>query len=180
MLRGNRKYEEALECYEKCREEYEDVPSLYYGIGDCYVHMGKRQEAIPLFEKMLELDPEDARANDMLTDIYSWLLENKRDKKYLEKGIVHADRQLELTQEAYYYIARGILYLNGCVWDKAEADFMEAAKLDPENGYAYGNAGRTFRYQGQYEQARKMLEKAFQLGKDEDVYKRQAVQCQNQ
>ena len=79
--------------------------------------MGKRQEAIPLFEKMLELDPEDARANDMLTDIYSWLLENKRDKKYLEKGIVHADRQLELTQEAYYYIARGILYLNGCVWD---------------------------------------------------------------
>ena len=168
MLRGNRKYEEALECYEKCREEYEDVPSLYYGIGDCYVHMGKRQEAIPLFEKMLELDPEDARANDMLTDIYSWLLENKRDKKYLEKGIVHADRQLELTQEAYYYIARGILYLNGCVWDKAEADFMEAAKLDPENGYAYCNAGRTYRYQGQYEQARKMLEKAFQLGKDED------------
>jgi len=71
-------------------------------------------EAIPLFEKAIELDPEFARAHADLSIAYAFLDIYQAEKKYMDKIDYHADRALlndpklpqSLYAKAMYHIVR--------------------------------------------------------------------------
>ena len=63
--------------------------------------------------------------------------------------------------------------------EKAQEDFREAARLEPDNAYAYYNWACMLKYAGQYEEAVEMFEKAISLRteKESTVFFRGLGEC---
>ena len=70
---------------------------------------------------------------------------------------------------AYYYIERGLLYLEAGEWDLAEADFLKAAELEPNNTYAYNNQGCIYKYTEQYERAVELFKKSIEVMEENET-----------
>lgn len=165
MLRNGERFEEALKYYRKYEEIHpdNDFDNLYYYIGECLTNMGKRTEGLKNYEKALELNPDHRRANNKIARIYTRVMEETGDSGYLERAVPYANRQLELTDEAYFYVERGLVYMAAGSWKEALADFQKAYELEPNNPYAYNNAGCVYKYKGEYEKAEEMLKKAVEV-----------------
>ena len=51
-------------------------------------------------------------------------------------------------------------------WENALADFQKAWELEPENTFAYNNAGCVYKYTGQYDKAVELFKKAAEVMKE--------------
>lgn len=158
-----KRYEEAREEYQICVREYGDNEMVYENLARCCESAGNWQEAIEYYKKALELNPENPRINGNLADIYMEQLTVTGDVAYYEEALPYADRQVELTPEAYYYIERGLLHMEAGVLDKAEEDFRMAARLEPDNTYAYNNWGCVYKNQDNYEKAMELFRKSIEV-----------------
>jgi CubicO group peptidase (beta-lactamase class C family) len=58
--------EEALEIFRLNVEEYPDVANVYDSLGEAYMNAGDDERAIENYEKVLELDPGNGNASEML------------------------------------------------------------------------------------------------------------------
>ena len=54
--------------------------------------------------------------------IYKRKFVYRGEKEAYEKAIFHANAQLEISEDAYYYIERGLIYEEGHELDRALAD----------------------------------------------------------
>lgn len=165
-LEEKRDYKGELDILLKYKENWDDGDAYQYHVGESYYNLGKQEEALEHYKKTLELNADHDRANSRIVDIYTSMLEDNEDLKYLELAVPYADRQLELNEHAYYYIERGLLYMAGCVWDKALADFLKAAEMEPDNLYAHNNAGCVYKYTADYEHALEEFSKAVKIMED--------------
>lgn len=156
-------YEKALKLYQSCQKDVSDNANIYEDIANCYQELGDRDRAVENYEKALELNPEQPRVNNRLSSIYGELYDRREDQADFDKALSYADRQLELNPCAYYYIERGLLYLNASKYDEALKDFEKAYELEPDNPYAYNNAGNTRKLQGDYERAVELFKKALEF-----------------
>lgn len=159
----------AMKDYLRCEKAYGDNELVYENMARCYEKLGKYEKAVEYLKKVLSVNEENMRANSRIVDIYTDRLKASGNREYFEKALPHATRQLELAPTAYYYIERGLLYLEAGVWDKAIEDFQEAARLEPENTYAYNNWGCVYRYIGEYEKAVELLKKSVEVMKDNET-----------
>ena len=122
-----------------------------YNSGVCLYRMGEMEEAEKEFRLTLQKNPEHASAHHYLMEIYSRKYQQTEDIQYYKSALEEINAQLELVPDAYYYIERGLLYMDHYEFEPAIADYKKALELEPDNLYAYNNIGYALRIQGRYE-----------------------------
>ncbi len=164
-----KEHDRAMADYQLCEKEYGENELVYENMARCYASMGKRSQALEYYKKVLKVNEENPRANSRIVDIYTDILKDTGDLKYFKEAVPFATRQLELDPCAYYYIERGLLYLEAGEWDLAEADFIKAAELEPDNTYAYNNQGCIYKYTEQYEKAVELFKKSIEVMEESET-----------
>lgn len=157
------KYKEALHLFLVCEKHSPSDDDVLEHIGDCHENMSEHTKALQYYKKALEANPNNRRCNSKIVDIYDDLLDDTERYSYFEEALPYANRQLELTPEAYYYIERGLLFMSVSRWDEAVADFQKAAELEPDNTYAYNNIGSALKNQERIAEAMEALNKAIEV-----------------
>lgn len=137
----------ALQCYRKIAVTDPDNANIHINIGKCLDKLGrqkvndKTEQALVEYVRAYELNPRHSEVNFLLERMYKRkYVYNHSDSLSYEKALFHVNAQLGLTEEAYYYIERGLLYEEAHELDAALRDFQQAVKLEPDNIYAHNNA----------------------------------------
>lgn len=170
ILMDLEKYQEALGLYRKILDEEDGNAGLHINLGKCLDRIGqgrmndKAEDALREYERAYEINPRQSEVNFLIMRIYKRkFVYDNGDKESYAKALFHADAQLEISEDAYYYIERGLVYEEGHELEKSLADFLEAAKLEPDNIYAHNNAGNVCRKLRKYELAIREFETAMKL-----------------
>lgn len=165
--RMKQEYETALSEYSQVEQEMPEHADITYQKGICLKKMGKTEEAIRAFQMALEKDENHSRANHELMKIYSRRFDQYELKSAYGAALKHINAQLELVPDAYYYIERGLLYMDNFNMDLALADYHKALELEPNNVYAYNNIGYVHQSKGEFEEAIAYFKKAIENIEDE-------------
>lgn len=165
FLRRLHKDRQALDIYLSLTKDIQDNTALLNDIVDCLQDLEPLSEKIVTHcNRILELDPEDRKANHHLMNYYQNLFNRTDRMEDYQKAIPYATRQLELFPDScYYYVERGILYQDGYELEKALADFQKAAQCKPDDVYAYANWGLTLQLMDRIEESVEILEKSVEL-----------------
>jgi Flp pilus assembly protein TadD len=128
--------------------------------------MGRKEEATALLRRMAEEHPERI---ETLVKLADWL---RRDEKFAEADAVYTealDRIGELEREDWRLLyARGIARERIGNWGGAEADFLKALELEPDQPYVLNYLGYSWVDQGaNLDRAKAMLHKAVELRPDD-------------
>lgn len=135
-----------------------------YEKGIIHLKKGEFHEALLLFNRSLEIDPDHP---DLLSE---------RGVVYLHMGkmdlsIMDMNRALQLdSSNPYRYSSRA--YVKDSMGDVYGAieDYQKAIELDPEDAVAYNNLGLLEEKLGRMEQAKRRFEKADQLALANNVF----------
>lgn len=161
--RMNHEDEEALKEYDYLTHEMPDNEEIDYNRGICLRNLGKLDEAIQAFQTVLQKEPKHPRANHELMKIYNRRYDQYELKSAYGKALKAINAQLELVPDAYYYIERGLLYMDNFNMELALADYQKALELEPENIYAYNNIGFVYQSQGKFREAIEQFKKSISL-----------------
>ena len=140
--------------------EPEDTSSLlsaYFNRGWAYFDKSDFDAAIRDFDKVIELDPNDADAYDI------------RGRTYAEKGDLDAairdfDKVIELDpNNGIGYNNRGVSYSRKGALGAAIRDYTKAIELDRNNANAYNNRGYAYSRKGALDAAIRDYTKAIEL-----------------
>lgn len=167
LVRGNiylemKKYNEALTEYSSAEPAYSDTAALHYNRGLCYEGKKMKVQAAENFEKALELQEGYRDANEKLADYYREKYEELYRQADFDKSIECISRQVALTENCYYLVHRGLIYMNAMKLDEAIRDFEKALEHVPDDWAAHNNLGCCYKYKGQFEKAIGYFEKAVQ------------------
>ena len=171
LVRGNiyldmKKYNEALTEYAGAEEVYRSSPSLYYNRGLCYEGKKMKVQAAENFEKALELQEGYRDACEKLADYYREKYEDQYKRADFDTSIAYISRQIAVTENCYYLVHRGLIYMNAMELDEAIRDFEKALEYVPEDWAAYNNLGCCYKYLGRFEEAIGYFEKAVEYMED--------------
>jgi len=119
---------------------------------------GKYTEAIELYAKVIEADPEDLNAHIQRGLALS--IVNKYEEAIEDYNYVIAQKP-DLTAVKN---SRGSAYMKLKKYDKAEQDFNSVLTIDPKNVEAYNNRGWCKKYQGDVKGACEDWKKSKKLG----------------
>ncbi len=167
ILRDQKKYAEALKEYKYLQKTVAENDEFIYNSGVCLYRMGEAEEAKDAFQLTLQKNPEHASAHHYLMEIYSRKYQQTEDIQYYKLALAEINAQLERVPDAYYYIERGLLYMDHYEFEPAIADYKKALELEPDNLYAYNNIGYALRVQGRYEEAVPYFKQAIERMEDE-------------
>ena len=114
-------------------------------------------EAVPVWKKAVELNPEDARAHNNLG---AALAETEKP----EEALAEYRRSLELNdQSSQAHNNLGSILAQQGKLDEALTQFERAVELNPDNGRAHSNLGSALSEKGQTEEALEHLQKGVAL-----------------
>ena len=134
-----------------------------YSLGRKAVKEKDFAEALPYFQRAIQLDPNFAEGYGAVGAGYSNLSEEERASEYLTKAFQlreHASEREKLAISATYYgSATGEL-------DKAAQTSQEWIESYPRDHVAYGALGVGFAMQGRYEEATEITTRGVRLGPD--------------
>lgn len=168
--RMKQEYETALSEYTRLEQEMPDHADVTYQKGICLKNMGQIEDAIQAFQEVLQKDEKHSRVHHQLMKLYSQRFEQYELKSAYGAALKHINAQLELVQDAYYYIERGLLYMDNYNVDLALADYHKALELEPDNVYAYNNIGFALQTRGRFEEAIAYFKKAIEnMGEERTI-----------
>ncbi len=147
----------AIAVFENAHQMAHDRPELLWLLADALVGAGRREEALPLYRCLLELEPDNARAlNNM-----AYLLADRGEQ--LDEALGHIQRALKLApQQAARHARLCLSEARGP--DGALRVFRGLAEVQPENpGYRYHLALARME-EGEKAAARRELEAALSRG----------------
>ncbi|SDE12896.1 Tetratricopeptide repeat-containing protein [Mucilaginibacter pineti] len=121
------KYDDAIAKYNAAIKIDPENPSAHYELAFTLFTAGKGKEAIPILEKLIQINPKSGGAYDLLGSIYDDDKQPDKAIDYYKKG-VKADPEY---QRLYFNL--GILYLRQGKNAEAEANAIDAIKLDPKH-----------------------------------------------
>lgn len=176
MVRGNiyqdmNKYRDAIREYDAAEEEYGDEPGVWYNRGRCYEDMGYPQKAFEYYKKALERQEGYRDACEKISESYEKLYHKECRPEDFKKAVEYMDRQIEAVQSRYYYVCRGILYLDNLYLEEAVSDFEKALELEPDNWHTWNCLGLCYKNMGQYEKGIECFEKSAEcMGEDYKQY----------
>jgi len=186
------KYEEAFEYYAKVPA----TDTVYYrpalrNMGLAYESMNKPNDAIKMYEKAIEVDPNYADAyNDLgiiyndigkydkAIDYYKKALEKNPEHKYatyniglayekkgdIQKALEYLKSSDSKTDLARAYNSLGNIYLEKQKdYDKALEYYMQALAANPDDKFALRNAGLAYQAKGDITKALEFYEKSIQI-----------------
>lgn len=171
MVKGHicldlKRYDEALYAYDKAEPVYGDLAAIHYNKGLCYEGKGLRKLAAECYEKTLKLEKTYRDACEKLADYYQEQYKDKCRREDLKKAVRFMDRQVEATENCYYLVHRGLIYMNALELEPAMEDFEKALQNSPEDWAAYNNLGCCYKYLGRYEEAMKAFLKSLECLKE--------------
>jgi tetratricopeptide (TPR) repeat protein len=162
---------DAIEVYKQIVTQFPEDPHGRYALASAEVASHQGQEAVETLQPLLEAKEPDADVLDLASSAYedagdtpkavellrrAILVNPRKSKFYVDFAILSFNHQSfqvgvdmlgvglnYLPDAAPLYIARGILYIQMAQYDKGEADFQAAMKIDPaqaSGGVAQGMA----------------------------------------
>jgi arylsulfatase A-like enzyme/tetratricopeptide (TPR) repeat protein len=182
QLASNDKYGEAAALLESALLEDPTVPQALLLLSNCYLEMGRKEEAKTQLDTVLKADPENVQA---LTSLGNILLEERRDEDVIAlcKRALSVDEQntqaliliaetymgLPAMAEALPYIEKAVelqpkmdrsrLDLAVCLlslkqYDRAEPLLQDIVRVSPKFRLAHFNLGLLYEEQGRLGEAR--------------------------
>ena len=130
-----------------------------------YFYKKRPQEAIEVYEKILELNPDHAEALFWLGNLYENSGQRNKALEMWERGIKIEPTSAPLLNCLGYTYAQEGVKLN-----LAEEMVRKALEEDPENGAYLDSLGWVYYKKGDLEKAKEYVLKAIDLIKDPDVY----------
>jgi tetratricopeptide (TPR) repeat protein len=146
----------ALRELKKAESLYPEDHITQYDIGLVYYYRERYDQAIPYFERAIQLKPDFAPAINGLGNAYSaqgnWDKAIEAYQKIIE-DVFYGTPHFALSNMALAYFQKGD-------YVRAEKHFLEALKLSPDFVNALGGLATTYLAQGRYEEAVQKLERA--------------------
>lgn len=152
---------EALAAYTEALAQVPDHPAALRGAITLYLANEVKDKALPLLERLVEVDKKDAQARVDLAAVYG----SNSDRTRAEKQLLEALRVRPKFPPAL--TALGNLYFRSNEDDRAIPLLKEAAELQPKAHEPHYLLGAVYNRHGQFEQAVAELERALQLGGSE-------------
>ena len=168
ILKGQGSYQEAENLYRQLLKDQPENTVIMGQLAECLEHGGRRDEREKLYKAILKQEPENVRAMSRLLRIYGEKMNERRDVSYFHRAMELADKLIKLQPEAYYYIERGLILTDDYRLEEALADYEKAMELEPDNLYAYNNAGVNYRHLDQFDRAEENYDRAIALLGEED------------
>jgi len=180
-------YIRLLKDYEDKKSDIADISMVYYEIASTYMHQKNYEKALEYSNRVVAVDKENIEAYTYIAFIYENMNEYRKaieiNKKIIKLNPTHYDannriaemlekfcdyeeavkyhtKQLEITQNLYYYMCRGLCYLNLDKFDLAREDFESALDYNDLNPHPYNNIGASYQYEGKYSEAIEYYEMA--------------------
>lgn len=153
LYKKNKQYERALEVYNKVLQIDGSLQDVWIDIGHVFEALGRIDEAIEAMEKGMSERENQIYAHNALMNLYLKRFAQKRERTDFDRGIWHADRQLEITENAYFYRERAYFYIEDMQLEPALRDIKKSYELDPEDLYALSSMGYIYRLMGEYKKA---------------------------
>ena len=183
------KASEARDCFQqatKLQAAYPDtLPNAWNNLGLLETREGRMSDAVPYFEKALQLSPDHLIALENLGNAYRQLKQWEDARKILEHAVEVGPQDSEAsyslamvyaqfndTERAHEYLQRalklrpdypealnnlGVLYLRTQRRDQAVASFEECIRVAPSFDQAYLNLARVYLLEGAPDKARAVL-----------------------
>lgn len=162
-LYQQKKYDEALEEYQRVLAENQDLYQVYDKIGLCYYRQNDLENAIKSFNLMLEKEPQ---SQDTLTNLSAIYFE-KGDLEQGMKYFKQLDEKSLKDPSIFYNI--GILLFKNRKIDMA-IDYLEKCiAVDPMYVNGYYQLALTYLNKGDLEEAKKNLKKVIELAPESET-----------
>jgi tetratricopeptide (TPR) repeat protein len=130
-----------------------------------YLYKRKPQDAIDLYEKILENKPGDLEAFFWLGYLYDQIDEGKKAKEIWQEGLaINSSYAPILNALAYSYAEDGIKL------DQAERMVKKALKVEPNNGAYLDSLGWVYFKKDKIDKAKEYIEKALNYAQDPEIY----------
>lgn len=186
-----KKYDLALEFYNKALPFADNIDTLYHEIRCCYLSAGRKDEAIAYFQALVDEDPYNSKAWTNIGDVYRMMgqyedsidpyefaLSINPDDLWTNMHLADIYYDLERYQEAIDTLEEALrngvetsmihTTIGDCYYRKndlqaAEEHFRKALEINPMVGSGYAGLGYVFSDRGDSHKAIKYFEKAMQL-----------------
>lgn len=153
IYQGRGEFEKAIKCYLRVVEQDPTLVDAYIDLGNSYLRVKKQKKAIKAFEQAVKINDRHDYIHNTLMNQYLNLFSDTRNEEYYEKAIMHANKQLEIVENDYYYRERAYVYIENAEYDKAFVDMKKSYELAPEDLYALSSMGYICRLLGRYDEA---------------------------
>ncbi|MBI4333278.1 MAG: tetratricopeptide repeat protein [Chloroflexi bacterium] len=165
--------------------------TIYFKLGGHYLDRGDLDPAINAFTRVIELEPDNARAYDRrgiaygrkyyydeairdfdqairIDPTYAGAYNNRGLSYYklsrFAEALADYDRAIELSSDiGVFYANRGLAHHHRGEFDRAIADYSRAIELDPVAAEAYAYRGETYAQMGKYREALADFDRALDL-----------------
>jgi tetratricopeptide (TPR) repeat protein len=149
--------------YKKLIELYPDDPVYHNNLGVNYERSGKFEEALTEYKTALKINPDIVIAYGGIIMIY---LQNL---VIVDSALVWSDKLISSNpQNAWGYLFRGLAYVSIDSLINAETAFQKAREIDPYLIVNLYNLAHTYRLQGRYQEAIRILQKIQEIDKNQD------------
>lgn len=162
-----KKYEQAIDSYTMAQREYLNEPGLYFGLARCYSGLNNDIMEMQMLQKVVSLRDVYSDACEKLAELYRNRYNQLYHKSDLDQAIELATRQLQASPSCYYYVFRGLIYLQAFQIELAMEDFRTALKENEDDWAAWNNLGCCYKYRGEFEKAIQMFQRAVECLKKE-------------
>jgi tetratricopeptide (TPR) repeat protein len=153
----NKNFDKARKLLQKGVSIQPQNPTILNNLGTAYKALGKIQESISYYEKVLEFNPDHTNANYNLGIIYYELKKLNESKKYLEKTI----KVQPNYASAHFTLGNLLSELKH--YEKAKACYEKSIELRPTFPSAHNNLGLIFRLIGKYKESIECYKKAIEI-----------------
>src|SRR5262249_490575 len=160
-------YPDAIKWLEKAVELDSNNKDAWYYLGPPYYPKARLTEASEAFQRILVLDPVNARAENNLGLILE--TEGKPDEaiEAYRKAIAWQEQTSQVSEQPYVNL--GNLLSEQGRPQEAIAPLEKAVKSAPNNAYCHLTLGNFYRKNGEFEKARSQLVRATELDPDNAV-----------
>ena len=157
----------ALQLYRSIEAIEPNNINIQYDLAKCYSKQGNMEKAITYYLKVIEQDPSFKDANDCLYEIYSSSFIKKGNWNAYKLALKYINAQIEVTPYSYYYNNKGLLLTEANKYMEALEAYGKAVEADPENMWAYNNAGYVYFLLEKYDKAEEYYKLAIEKTKGE-------------
>src|SRR5215469_12353464 len=135
-----------------------------YGVAMDQQFAGKMEESLASFTKVLELDPNFARAYAGMAGSAANLGRTKDAEKYLKLAMEHVDRMTERER----YRIRGYYYLQSGNWEKCVEEYGELVKQYPADNIGHNNLSICYKGEHNTPKAMEELRRSLEVAPNND------------
>ena len=135
---------------------------FYSYLADCYYNMDSVQQAFSMFDRVLEMNPDDI----LVLNNYAYYLSLRNENLSLAEKMSSKAVSMESDNSTYLDTYAWVLYKRG---DYSQAKFyikLAIEKTKEPSGVLYEHYGDILYRSGNKDEAMKMWKKAFELGTD--------------